>query len=103
MGPLLFIIYMNDLPLAVKEAEITMYADDTSLSKSFKITNELKEQLIPAFSKVCEWLKCNKLSLNALKTEFMMMGTSQKLSSLNNDPSMTPLKLILNNYEIRRV
>ena len=94
---------MNDLPLAVKEAEITMYADDTSLSKSFKTTNELKEQLIPAFSKVCEWLKCNKLSLNALKTEFMMMGTSQKLSSLNNDPSMTPLKLILNNYEIRRV
>ena len=33
LGPLLFIMYMNDLPLAVKEAEITMYADDTSLSK----------------------------------------------------------------------
>ena len=52
LGPLRFIIYMNDLPLAVKEAEIT-YADDTSLSKGFKTTNELKKQLIPAFSKVC--------------------------------------------------
>ena len=62
----LFIIYMNDFPLAVKEAEIIMYADDTSLSKGFKTTNELKIQLIPAFSKVCEWLKFNKLSLNAL-------------------------------------
>ena len=103
LGPLLFIIYMNDLPLAVKEADITMYADDTSLSKGFKTTNELKEQLIPAFCKVCEWLKCNKLSLNALKTEFMIMGTSQKLSNLYTDPSMTPFKLILNNYEIRRV
>ena len=82
LGTLLFIIYMNDLPLAVKEAEITMYADDTSLSKGFKTINiELKEQLIPAFSKVCEWLKCNKLSLNALKTELMIMGTSQKLSN----------------------
>ena len=94
---------MNDLPLAVKEADITMYADDNSLSKGFKTTNELKEQLIPAFCKVCECLKCNKLSLNALKTEFMIMRTSQKLSNLDIDPSMTPFKLILNNYEIRRV
>ena len=84
---------MNDFPLAVKEAENIMKADDTSLCESFKITNkqsnELKEQLIPAFSKVCEWLKCNKLSLNALKTELMMMDTSQKLSSLNSNPWKT--------------
>ena len=33
----------------------------------------------------------------------MIMGTSEKLSSLDSDPSMTPFKLILNNYEIRRV
>ena len=33
----------------------------------------------------------------------MIMGTSQKLSNLDIDPSMTPFKLILNNYEIRRV
>ena len=46
---------MTDLPLAVNEAEIIMYADDTSLSKSIRTTNELTEQLIPAFSKVCEW------------------------------------------------
>ena len=103
LGPLLFIIYMNDLPLTVKEADTTMYADDTSLSKGFKTTDELKEQLIPAFCKVCEWLKCNRLSLNALKTEFMIMGTSQKLNNLDIDPSMTPFKLILNNYEIMRV
>ena len=73
------------------------------LSKGFKTTNELKEQLIPAFCKVCEWLKCSKLFLNALTTEFMIMGTSQKLSNLDNDQSIMPFKLILNNYEIRRV
>ena len=37
LGPLLFIIYLNDLPLAVKDAEITLYADDTSLYKALKI------------------------------------------------------------------
>ena len=36
LGPLLFIIYMNDLPLAVKEAEITMYADDLVCPKVLK-------------------------------------------------------------------
>ena len=54
LGPSRFIIYMNDLQLAVKETEIIMYADDTSLSKFLKTTNKLKEQLIPAFSRVCE-------------------------------------------------
>ena len=36
LGPLLFIIHINDLPSCVKEAEITMYADDTSLYKAFR-------------------------------------------------------------------
>ena len=57
IGPLLFIIYMNDLPLFVKDAEITMYAYDTSLLKAFTTINQLQEELIPAFAKVCEWLK----------------------------------------------
>ena len=36
LGPLLFIIYMNDLPTFVQEANITMFADDTSLEKAFR-------------------------------------------------------------------
>ena len=63
LGPLLFIIYLNDLPLAVKDAEITIYADDTSLYKASKNIKELNETLVPAFSNICDWLKCNKLSL----------------------------------------
>ena len=87
MGPLLFVIYINDLPLFVKDAEITMDLDDTSLLKAFSTINQLQEELIPAFAKVCEWLKNNKLSLNSVKTEFMILGTSQKLHQLDSDPS----------------
>ena len=79
LGPLLFIIYLNDLPLAVKDAEITLYADDTSLYKAFKNIMDLNETLVPAFSDICDWLKCNKLSLNAIKSEFMIIGTAQKI------------------------
>ena len=49
LGPLHFIIYMNDLPSVVKEVDITMYADDTSLSKGFKTTNESKGTAYSSF------------------------------------------------------
>ena len=45
-----------------------MYADDTSLDKAFRTSQELKEEMISAFSKVCKWLRNNKLSLNTVKT-----------------------------------
>ena len=77
IGPLLFIFYMNDLPAFVQEANITMYADDTSLDKAFRTSQELKEKIISTFSKVCKWLRNNKLSLNTVKTEFMVIGTLQ--------------------------
>ena len=50
LGPLLSIIYLNDLPLAVKDAEVTLYADDTSLYKVFKSIKDLNETLVPTFS-----------------------------------------------------
>ena len=82
LGPLLFIIYMNYLPSCVKETEIAMYADDTGLYKVFRTAQVLSDELIPAFVKICEWLKMNKLALNVLKTEFMIIGISQRLDYL---------------------
>ena len=57
LGPLLFIIYMNDLPSYVQDVHITTYADDTSIDRAFQMCQQLKEELLPAFAKVCKWLK----------------------------------------------
>ena len=104
LGPLLFIIYLNDLPLAVKDAEITLYADDTSLYKAFKNIKDLNETLFPAFSNICDWLKCNKLSLNAIKSEFMIIGTAQKIKYQDLERKTTPFMITISNkIKIRRV
>ena len=103
-GPLLFIIYLNDLPLAVKDAEITLYADDTSLYKAFKNIKDLNETLVPAFSNICDWLKCNKLSLNTIKSEFMIIGTTQQIKYQDLEPKTTPYMITTSNeIKIRRV
>ena len=67
IGPLLFIIYMNDLPLYIPNVEITMFADDTSFARDFKNVDEIKKHLVPAFSKICRWLNITNLVLIQLK------------------------------------
>ena len=54
LGPLLFIIYMNDLPNAVKSADICMYADDTSMSSTIKNTSDLETKIIPESLIICD-------------------------------------------------
>ena len=91
LEPLLFIIYMNDLPSYVQDVHITMYADDTSIDRAFQTCQQLKEELLPVFSKVCKWLKINKLSLNTVKTEFMLIDNSQRFKSNRSESRNNPL------------
>ena len=58
MRPLLFIIAEN--------ADITMFSDDTRASSSIKSVTDVEYKLLPDIIKICDWLKTNKLSLNAL-------------------------------------
>ena len=84
LGPLLFIIYMNDLPNEVKNGKICMYADDTNLSTKVNKVSDISDQLIPEFTNILNWLKENRLSLNFMKTKFMLIGSIQKIQPLNN-------------------
>ena len=79
LGPLLFIIYMNDLPHCIENGHVTMYADDTSTSCEVKLVHDITVKVIPDLIKLCDWLKSNKLSLNMIKTEFMIIGSTQNV------------------------
>ena len=55
---------MNDLPSAVPDVDITMHADDTvidsAIDTAFRTVGEMKQLLLPAFFKLCQWLDKNK-------------------------------------------
>ena len=51
-----------------------MYADDTSSSTVVNDVKDIETKVIPDLIKICDWLKANKLSLNALQTELMLLG-----------------------------
>ena len=67
LGPLLFLMYINDLPLAT-EFETTLCADDTYLAMSDKDLDSLKIRANKEISKIDLWLRKNKLSLNYAKS-----------------------------------
>ena len=94
---------MNDLPSHVQNVNFTMYADDTSIDRTFRTCQQLKEELLPAFATVCKWLKINKLILNTVKTEFILSGTSQRLNQLDQNPRATPYATVIYQKEVRRV
>ena len=89
LGPLLFIIYMNDLHTVSKKFHAILYADDSNLTStlcSFDITitnrnfdkSQLSANINLELQLVCEWLEINKLSLNIQKTKFMIFHRPQR-------------------------
>ena len=108
LGPLLFLIYINDLSNASKSLHATLFADDTSLNGTMRSYytfepnskedfNVLSNRINHELSKVNDWLQINNLSLNVLKTKYMIFHNRQK-----NIEKYMHLKLKINNVEIER-
>ena len=82
LGPLLFLIYINDLPLVLKYATPLIFADAAQMAiSSFKIS-ELQNQLAEDIENVIQWMADSKLSLNVLKTDFIIVEPRSKMRDL---------------------
>ena len=84
LGPLLFLIYINDLPLAVQGSTVSMYADDTSLCHQALNMTQLNGAINNDLRRLDTWLQGNKLSLNVAKTHAMLITTRQKRNVLKS-------------------
>ena len=81
LGPLLFIIYVNDITASSNIFKFIMYADDTTLFTTincFENNKHPNQYINNELSKIREWLTVNKLSLTASKTKFMVFNMPQK-------------------------
>ena len=84
LGPLLFLLYVNDMQQAVS-CDLLLYADDTCLIFTGRDTKTIENQLNGDFNSLCDWFVDNKLSIHfgEEKTKSILFGTKRRLKSLN--------------------
>ena len=94
LGPLLFLIYINDLPHAITYSQPTLFADDTSLLFSNKDLQLMEHCINLDLNSLLEWLNVNKIALNATKTEAILFRNARKHLNYN-------IKLELNGNQLQ--
>jgi hypothetical protein len=78
LGPLLFILYINDISNASTLTESLIFADDTSIFYSHSDPNYLESVMNEELQMFDVWMKCNKLSVNIKKTNYVIFKSSKK-------------------------
>lgn len=77
LGPLLFIIYINDLPKAIKQ-KMVLFADDSTVMFTNKCKDDLTLNINQTLYDIIEWLKCNNLQINLDKTYLTIFRNRKK-------------------------
>ena len=80
LGPLLFLIYINDLP-KVSNLKMRLFTDDAILTLSNKDEKILQHIMNNQLTKIDDWMKINQLTINHKKTNFMIFTRKKKNSS----------------------
>ena len=97
LGPLLFIIFANDLAFSLS-CELDSYADDSTLTSTKKSIEEINIEMNENCRLVSQWMAQNQLCLNSDKTHLMIVGTGQRLKNMNpgND-----LDITMDNHQLK--
>ena len=85
LGPLLFLVYINDLPNCLTSASPRIFADDTNITFAASTLIDLENAVNLELRNLQRWLITNRLSLNIAKTEFMVIGSNQRIHALSNN------------------
>ena len=96
LGPLFFLLYVNDMGQACKELELVLFADDTNIFAQAGEPRSLFTKVNQGLNGLSEWFRCNKLTLNLKKTEYVYFGGPR-----GSNPE--GLSLIVGGEEIKRV
>ena len=83
LGPLLFLIYINDLPNISEKLQFFLFADDTNIYYESKDLKELEKTVNGELKKLTLWLNVNRLALNVKKTNFVIFRSHKKTPDHN--------------------
>ena len=97
LGPLLFLLYINDMPKSLKYVTPSIYAADTEIYASSKPGDELVTNLNCDLENVRKWMLQNRLQIRPTKTKYMYIGSSY---NIKNKISSTPI--LINNIPVPR-
>ena len=78
LGPLPFLLFINDLPTSSINFKMIMYADDTIVYYNIENREDCEDTINKELSNIHQWLTSNKLSLNIKNTKFMVFHTAKK-------------------------
>ena len=81
LAPLLFFIYINDLSTVSKACMSILFADDTNMFFTGRYLQTMTKVIHEELINVHEWLHCNKLSLNVLKTHYIIFTSRNKCAN----------------------
>ena len=96
LGPLLFLVYINDLCSVSKVLELILFADDTNIFYSHTDASYLMEIVNLELKKITCWFYTNKLSINVTKSNFIIFRPRQNRQTLD-------LAFNISNYSIDHV
>ena len=82
LGPLLFLIYINDLPHISKILKFSLFADDTNIYYESKSLSDLEKTVNKEFNKLYLWLNVNHLSPNIEKNNFNFSSVQQAIKRI---------------------
>ena len=85
LGPLLFLLIINDLPLYTSNVFTDLYADDTTLYDVQDSMEQIENNLQSSLNNLQIWCRSNGMILNSSKTKVMLVTTYQKRQRLTND------------------
>ena len=83
LGPLLFLIYINDLPNISDKLQFFLFADDTNIYYESNDLKNLEQTVNDELKKLSLWLNLNRLALNVAKTNFVIFRSTQKATNFN--------------------
>ena len=95
LGPLFFLVYINDIKNILSDLKYQLYADDTVIYCSGNSYNEANEKLQNGIDKFALWCSNNALTINTKKTKVMKFGSSNKIKKGNN------INIFVNNKKTR--